>query len=174
MLDWLYVGKIVNTHGIRGEVRVISDSDFTDERFAKGSKLYIRNAKSNRYQPIIVQNYRRHKQFDLLTFQGYPTINDVEPLKGSELFVSKEQLSDLEEDVFYYHEIIGCTVVTDEGRVLGEIKEILSPGANDVWIVKTGGKDILLPYIDDVVKEVDIENKQIKVHLLPGLIDDES
>ncbi|MTT32298.1 ribosome maturation factor RimM [Terrilactibacillus sp. BCM23-1] len=174
MLDWLYVGKIVNTHGIKGEVRVISESDFTDERFAEGSKLYIHNEKNKRYQPIFVQSYRRHKQFDLLTFQGYPTINDVEPLKGCKLFISTEQLSDLEEDAFYYHEIIGCTVVSEEGTVLGEIKEILSPGANDVWVVKTKGKDILLPYIGDVVKEVNIENKQVIVHLLPGLIDDES
>ncbi|MBM7644334.1 16S rRNA processing protein RimM [Scopulibacillus daqui] len=173
MTEWLYVGKIVNTHGIRGEVRVISDTDFPEERFAPGTTLYISRYKGAQYEPIIVEGYRKHKQFILLKIEGLDNINDVEPLKGSHLYVSKEQLAPLEENAFYYHEIIGCRVFADNGEELGVIKEILSPGANDVWVVKTNGKDILLPYIEDVVKAVDVENKKVTVHLISGLVDDE-
>ncbi|MFC7392529.1 ribosome maturation factor RimM [Scopulibacillus cellulosilyticus] len=173
MADWFYVGKIVNTHGIRGEVRVISDTDFPEERFAPGETLYISRFKGAEHEPVIVEGHRKHKQFDLLKFEELDNINDVEPLKGSHLYVSKDQLAPLEANAFYYHEIIGCDVVTDKDKHLGVIKEILSPGANDVWVVKTNGKDILLPYIEDVVKAVDVENKKVTVHLISGLIDDE-
>ncbi|WKB34878.1 ribosome maturation factor RimM [Terrilactibacillus sp. S3-3] len=173
MTEWFHVGKIVNTHGINGEVRVISETDFADERFQKGAKLYVGDAKKNSFEPLVVNTHRRHKQFDLLSFNDHPSINDVERFKGLSLYVAKEQLSELEEDAYYYHEIIGADVYTDTGKHLGKIKEILSPGANDVWVVKTGSKDLLLPVISDVVKKVDSAEKRIVVHVIPGLIDDE-
>ncbi len=85
----------------------------------------------------------------------------------------KMQLEELDEGEFYYHEIIGCTVVTEEGIELGKIKEIIETGANDVWVVQRlgGGKDILLPYIEDVIKEINIDEKIIRVHLLNGLVE---
>jgi 16S rRNA processing protein RimM len=171
--QWLYVGKIVNTQGIKGEVRVVSVTDFPEERYAKGAALYVRGQKGSTYEPLKVASYRRHKQFDCLTFENYNSINDIEKYKGCSLFVTKEQLSPLEQGDFYYHEIIGVQVVTDTGQELGRVKEILSPGANDVWVVDTGKKDVLIPYISDVVKNVDVANKVVIVHLIPGLVDDE-
>ncbi|MCL1630886.1 ribosome maturation factor RimM [Sporolactobacillus sp. CPB3-1] len=171
--QWLYVGKIVNTQGIKGEVRVVSSTDFPEERYAKGAILYMRDMKSGAYEPLKVRTHRRHKQFDCLTFEGHNSINDVEKYKGSTLFITKEQLSELAQGDFYYHEIIGSKVVTDTDRLLGKVREILSPGANDVWVVDTGKKDILIPYINDVVKHVDVAEKKVTVHLIPGLIDDE-
>lgn len=169
--QWLYVGKIVNTQGIRGEVRVISATDFADERYAKGATLYVRDQKNGDYKPLKVSNYRKHKQFDCLKFEGLPSINDVEKYKGCSLFVTEAQLSELEEGDFYYHQIIGMDVITDTGKELGTIKEILSPGANDVWVVDTGAADVLIPYIRDVVRRVDLKTKKVIVHLIPGLID---
>lgn len=171
--QWLYVGKIVNTQGIKGEVRIVSVTDFPEERYAKGAVLHVRDQKNSTYDPLKVASYRRHKQFDCLTFENYNSINDIEKYKGCSLFVTKEQLSPLEQGDFYYHEIIGAQVVTDTGQEMGTVKEILSPGANDVWVVDTGKKEVLIPYISDVVKNVDVVHKTVIVHLIPGLVDDE-
>lgn len=173
MTDWIYVGKIVNTRGIKGEVKVVSVTDFPEKRFARGAVLYVHDDRTSSYEPLTVAEHRRHKQFDLLTFERFGTINEVEKYKGCSLYVSKDQLAQLENGDFYYHQIIGADVVTDAGEHLGEVKEILSPGANDVWVIRTKGKDLLLPYITDVVKVVDTEHRRITVHLIPGLIDDE-
>ncbi|MGV3489632.1 MAG: ribosome maturation factor RimM [Tuberibacillus sp.] len=174
MTEWYFVGKIVNTHGIRGEVRVISQTDFADERYAVGSLLYIGKDRDADKIEVTVEAHRRHKNFDLLKFENFNSINDVEKFKGQSLYIGEDQLSELGEHEFYYHEIIGCEVYDENNLLLGKISEILSPGANDVWVVKRKGKkDLLLPYIEDVVKSVDPETKRIEVELIPGLLDDE-
>ncbi|CAM3189842.1 ribosome maturation factor RimM [Sporolactobacillus spathodeae] len=174
MTDWYYVGKIVNTRGIKGEVKVISETDFPEQRFANGAILYAEDPKTHRRQPLTVTGFQSRKPFVCLTFAEYDSINEVEKFKGHSLFVPHDQLQALGNDEFYYHEIIGADVYTEDGRLLGSVKEILSPGANDVWVVKTSGKDILLPYIKDVVKTIDVAKRKIIVHLIPGLIDDEN
>lgn len=174
MTEWHYVGKIVNTRGIKGEVKVISDTDFPEERFATGALLYVHDEKTGDYQPLTVTGHSRHKQFDCLTFEDYRSINEVEQFKGRSLYVPRQQLTDLEEGDFYYYQIIGADVQTDTGKYLGKVKEILSPGANDVWVIQTDGKDLLIPYITDVVKEVDVGHKCVTIHPIPGLIDDEN
>jgi 16S rRNA processing protein RimM len=174
MTEWFQVGKIVNTHGIRGEVRVISQTDFADERFQAGSRLAMGDSPNGPMTYVTVESHRRHKNFDLLTFEGYPYIKDVEGFKGQNLYVSEDQLGELGENEFYYHEIIGCVVVTDEGVELGKIKDVLSPGANDVWVIQRKGKrDLLIPYIEQVVKHVDPSEKKVVIHVMEGLIDDE-
>ncbi|HET6872120.1 MAG TPA: ribosome maturation factor RimM [Sporolactobacillaceae bacterium] len=173
MTEWFQVGKIVNTHGIRGEVRIISQTDFADERYQKGNELGIGASPDGPMTRVTVESHRRHKNFDLLTFEGYPNINDVEKFKGQNLYVSEDQMGELGEHEFYYHEIIGCAVLTEEGEELGKIKEILSPGANDVWVIQRKGKrDLLIPYIEDVVKVVDPAEKKVVIHIIEGLIDD--
>ncbi len=168
---WFNVGKIVNTHGIKGEVRVISKTDFPDERYAPGKQLFLFMPGATNPIELTVNSHRTHKSFDLLTFKGYENVNDVEKMKGGLLKVREDQLSELEEDEFYFHEIIGCLVFTTKGEEIGKIKEILTPGANDVWVVKgKGGKDILIPYIDEVVKKVDVKEKIILIDPMEGLL----
>ncbi|OIJ13188.1 ribosome maturation factor RimM [Anaerobacillus alkalilacustris] len=171
MTNWFNVGKVVNTHGVRGEVRVISTTDFSEERFAIGSSLYLEHPNLNEKLRLTVASHRQHKNFDLLTFKNYTNINEVEAFKGGILQIGEDQLSQLEEEEYYYHEIIGCDVETEEGEALGKIKEILSPGANDVWVIqrKNGGKDLLIPYIEQVVKSVDVNEKKVIIHLMNGL-----
>ncbi|WP_349252455.1 ribosome maturation factor RimM [Anoxybacillus kestanbolensis] len=172
VVKWFHVGKIVNTHGIRGEVRVISRTDFTEERYKIGNVLYIFMENKPPVE-VKVASHRVHKSFDLLTFEGYDNINLVEPFKGAIIKIPETQLQPLNEGEYYFHEIIGCTVVTEDGEPIGEIKEILTPGANDVWVVKRKkGGDVLIPYIDDVVKQVDVENKTITIHVMEGLLDE--
>ncbi|PPA72076.1 ribosome maturation factor RimM [Jeotgalibacillus proteolyticus] len=172
MTEWFNVGKIVNTHGIRGEVRVISRTDFPDERYAPGNVLFLFKDSAQAPVELTIQTHRKHKNFDLLTFEGYDNVNLVETFKEGMLKISENQLTDLEDNEFYYHEIIGCSVSTDEGKTLGEVNEILSPGANDVWVVKTPeGKELLIPYIESVVKKVDPSSKQIIITVIEGLLE---
>lgn len=173
MSEKLYtVGKIVNTHGIRGELKIVPQTDFPEERFTKGSKLVFFNPELGSTLPVTVESSRFHKNMAIVRFQGYDDINEVEKYKGWLLKVEEQYLSELEDEEFYYHEIIGCRVYTEEGEELGTISDILSPGANDVWVVeRPKGKPLLLPYIDDVVLGVDVEQKRVTVRLMEGLLD---
>ncbi|MBM7712912.1 ribosome maturation factor RimM [Enterococcus xiangfangensis] len=172
MTNYYKVGKIVNTHGIRGEVRVISTTDFTEERYQVGEQLFLFRDKQE-VLPLTIASYRRHKNFDLLSFEGYPNINDVEVFRDGILKISEKQLGELDEHEYYYHEIIGLTVIDEEDKEIGKITEILSPGANDVWVVKCKGqKDALLPYIESVVKAVDLTAGTVRVEIPEGLLDD--
>ncbi|WP_202080087.1 ribosome maturation factor RimM [Caldalkalibacillus salinus] len=178
MTKFYKVGKIVNTHGVRGEVRVVTTSDFAEERYQPGKRLFYFTGGQNQDQegvPLVIKSYRQHKSFDLLSFEDHPSINDVEGYKGGFLKVAEDDRETLEEGEYYYDQIIGCDVLTEEGDILGTVKEILSPGANDVWVIKRKerGKDVLIPYIDDVVKSIDVEHKQIVVTLIEGLVDEE-
>lgn len=167
-MDFYNVGKIVNTHGIRGDVRVMPTTDFVAERFAKGRDLYLQQA--GEPLKLIVESARQHKGFILVKFVGYDNINDVQAFRDHELMVSGKDQQPLEDGQYYYHQIIGLSVKTVDGEELGTIKEILSPGANDVWVVQRDGKkDLLLPVIDDVVKDVDLDAGEVTVELMEGL-----
>ncbi|WP_138414880.1 ribosome maturation factor RimM [Aquibacillus sediminis] len=166
------VGKVVNTHGIKGEVKVIRITDF-EERFQPGTNLVWVNKEETKQVPLVVDGHRKHKDFDLLHFQSYNSINDVESFKGGLLKIQHEDLTPLDEGEFYYYEIIGCTVYTTTGEEIGTIKEILSPGANDVWVVQQQKKkDLLVPYIEDVVKEIIIDDKKVVIEPIEGLLDE--
>lgn len=173
MINYYTVGKIVNTHGVQGEVRVISQTDFPDERYQVGETLYLFREDDKKPTKLTVMNHRKHKNFDLLSFEGIYNINLAEALRDGVLKISENQLTDLEENEFYYHEIIGLKVFDEQNQELGEITEILSPGANDVWVVKRKGKkDALIPYIESVVKKIDLENERVDVEIPEGLLDD--
>ena len=172
-MNYFNVGKIVNTQGLQGELRVLSVTDFSEERFKKGSKLSIFDDKNQFVMEVEIASHRKQKNFDIVKFKGLYHINDVEKYKGCSLKVAEEDLADLEEDEFYYHEIIGLDVY--EGyQLIGQIKEILQPGANDVWVVARKGKrDLLLPYIPPVILKVDIPNGRVEVDIMEGLDDED-
>lgn len=167
------VGKVVNTHGIKGDIKVLSMTDFADERFAPGSKLLLQDEERGTTLEVKIISSRVQKNMYIVKLAGFDDINVVEKYKGWLLKISEEQQGKLDDGEYYYHEIIGCRVVTDEGEELGTITEILSPGANDVWVVerpKGAGKPILIPVIDDVLQSVDVTGKTVKVKLMEGLI----
>jgi 16S rRNA processing protein RimM len=172
MVNWFNVGKVVNTHGIKGEIRVISSTDFAEERYKIGNTLFLFMDEKKDPIELKVASHRSHKNFDLLTFEGCLDINVVEKFKGGILKIPESQLNPLEdENEFYFHEIIGCEVYTISGEEIGRIKEILTPGANDVWVIKgKGGKEILIPFIEQVVKHIDVKNKKILIEPMEGLL----
>lgn len=172
MDEYIYVGKIVGTHALKGEVKVISETDFKDERYAKGSRLFLRL--NEEMVPVTVKSHREHKQFDLLSFEEYPTIDHVEPLVKSELYVHTSDLSLLDEDEYYYFELMGCTVVTEEDQEVGIVKKVVNHGASDLLIVSTDdGKEHMIPFVNEFIREVDLETRTIRIHVIEGLLGDD-
>lgn len=167
----LKVGKIVNTHSLKGEVKVISSTDFEEERFKKGSKLLITRG-NQLIREVVVQSYRNHKNFLLVKFEEIDSVEEAEKLKNLQIKINSDEVGELEENEFYFHQIIGCEVFDENDKNLGEIIDILTPGANDVWVIKgENGREILIPYIEDVVKKIDITSKKVNIEVMEGLID---
>lgn len=168
MTKYLEIGQIVNTFGIKGMVKV---KPFTDEvkRFGKLEKVYIENKKGKKeYQ---IEEVKYHKDMVLIKFKGIENPEDANLLRESYLVVDRETQEPLEEGTFYIVDMIGLEVYTDEGELLGNLEDIFNTGSNDIYVVKNElGKQILLPAIADVIKDIDMENKKIIVHLIPGLI----
>lgn len=168
---YLNVGKIVNTHGVRGEVRIWPQTDFPEVRFRKGSRLLLFLPGRAEAVPVEVVSSRPQKKMYLVKLKGIDSMTEAEKLKGGELKVEEDDRVPLEEGEYYVRDIVGCAVITDEGETLGVVSDVLSPGANDVWVVKRPqGRELLLPVIDEVVLDVDVAAKRIKVHLLEGLL----
>ena len=171
-MNYFNVGKIVNTQGLQGEMRVLSVTDFAEERFKKGNALALFDKKDQFVMDVEIASHRKVKNFDIIKFKGMYHINDIEKFRDFNLKVREEDLTDLEDGEFYYHEIIGLEVYEND-LLLGTIKEILQPGANDVWVVKRKGKrDLLLPYIPPVVLGIDIEQGRVDVDIPEGLDDE--
>lgn len=170
---WFNVGKIVNTHGIKGEVRVISKTDFAEERYKPGNTLYLFMDGSNEPVEVTVNTHRLHKQFHLLQFKERQSLNEVEKLKNAIIKVPEEDLGELNEGEFYFHEIIGCEVFTEDGELIGKVKEILTPGANDVWVIGRKGKKthsfLTLNQWSNISMSA---KKKIEIELMEGLIDE--
>lgn len=163
------IGKIIGTHGIKGEVKVERLTDF-DDRFHVGEHVYL--VLGDEIDTLTIKTHRNHKQWDLLSFEGYEHINDVERMKNAYLKIDESQLTPLAENEYYYYEIIDCYVYTMADVFIGKITEILSPGANDVFVVKQpDGKEVLIPNIQDVVKNIDVKAKKVLIHPIEGLLD---
>ncbi|MGX5377427.1 ribosome maturation factor RimM [Ligilactobacillus sp. LYQ135] len=170
-MNYYQVGKIVNTHGIKGEVKVQSITDFPQERFAPGAPLYVFK-NDQLIKEVTVKTHRKHKNFELLSFEGLQDINLVEDLKQTELKIAEDQQGTLNEGEYYYHEIIGLKVYDLDDNYLGEIKEIMESGANDVWIIqRVGQKDLLIPAISDVIKDIQVDQGKVTIEMLDGLDD---
>ena len=169
-MEYYDVGKIVNTHGIKGEVRVLSTTTHPEERYVERANL-IWFGENGQEEQLTVRTHRTHKTFDLLSFEGYGNVNDVESFVGGTLRISEDMLLDLPENEFYIHEVIGSRVIDeDTGKDIGKVKDILTPGANDVWIVeRPNKKDLLLPYIESVILSVDLNDTVVHVHVMEGL-----
>lgn len=167
--DMLRVGVIANTHGIRGEVKVFPTTDDV-KRFKKLKQVYIDTEKELIEMQIVSVKY--FKNLAILKFKDIDNINQIEKYKGRDLLITRDNAVPLEDDEYFIYDIIGAKVVEENGNEVGELKEVLTTGANDVYVVKTAeGKELLLPVIPDCVKEINVEEKNVIVHLMAGLTD---
>lgn len=167
MEDLLQVGVITTTHGVRGEVKVFPTTD-DPARFKKLKKVILDTGKEK--LDLEVAGVKFFKNMVILKFKGLDNINDVEKYRQKSLYVTRENAVKLKKNEYFIADLIGLSVISDEGEELGVISDVLQTGANDVYVIKQEGEDdILLPAIKDCVKEVDIEAGKMLVHLLPGL-----
>lgn len=169
MEDYLRVGVITSTHGVKGEVKVFPTTDDSN-RFKKLKNIVLDSGKG--YLDLEIEGIKFFKNQVILKFKGIDNINDVEKYKGKDLLVTRANAVKLKKDEYFICDIIGSKVTTDEGMELGELTEVLTTGANDVYVVTDkSGKEVLLPSIKECILDIDVTGKEIKVHLLPGLID---
>ena len=169
---YIAVGQVVSMHGLNGEVRVEPHTDFPD-RFRAGLALSLGDGKSE----VEVITARPHKNVILMTFVGINRREDAEALRGAWLFVPEDDAVELDEGVYWIHDLMGISVQSPSGEQYGVIIDVLSTGANDVYVVRTEapfnkGKDLLVPAIVDVVRHVDIEAGIMIIDLPPGLVDE--
>ena len=168
MEDMLRVGVYANTHGVRGEIKVFPTTDDTS-RFKKLKKVYLDLGKEK--MELEIQSVRFFKNLVILKFKGIDNINDIEKYKGKDLLIQRKDAVKLREDEYFICDIIGSKVVTEDGKEVGSLKEVLQTGANDVYeVVVEGGKSIYLPAIKQVVKKIDIDAKTMVVKIMEGLI----
>lgn len=166
----LEVGKIVNTHGLRGEVKVVAWTDSPDD-FEKIKTVYIK-MKSEQFS-LKIKSIKYQKNNLIIKFDEFNNINEVLPYKNAVLYADREELGPLDEGVYYIVDLIGLDVITEDGEKVGVICDVFNAGASDIYDVKREGKkNLLLPVIDEVVKEVDLENGRVVVNIMEGLDDE--
>ena len=162
------MGRVTRAHGVRGEVAVLVLSE-VQGRFEPGSRLLLQNGRT-----LTVRSNRAHRSRLLVRFEGIPDRTAAEPLAGEYLFVDRSEVPAAPEDAFWPHDLEGSEVVTESGRSLGRIAEIVHGEANDVWVAAEGEREILVPALKDVVASVDVAAKRVVVREIPGLIEDEA
>jgi 16S rRNA processing protein RimM len=171
--EWnLTIGEIVAPFSRFGEVKVRIETD-TPERFLELEQVCIRPP-AGKAVLLDVENVRLHKGQALLKLQNVSSIDQAEQLRGSYVQVRAEDAVPLSADEFFIHDLIGCEVVTETGKPLGSITQVMSGIANDVYVVGKGKDEILLPAVRQVIQRVDIQAKRIIVTLLPGLLPGEA
>ena len=170
MEDLFQVGVITTTHGVRGEVKVFPTTD-EPARFKKLKKVLLDTGKEK--ISLEISQVKFFKNLVILKFRGIDNINDVEKYKGKSLLIPREQAVTCEEGEYFIADLLGLKAETEDGQHLGEVKDVLKTGANDVYVVERGDKEgtqVLLPAIRECVKHVDMEAGVITVHIMDGLL----
>lgn len=168
MQEYFELGQIVNTFGVKGEVKV---KPFTDNVEQFGTLKSILVVKNKETIEMKILNAKFHKGMVLLKLEGVEDMNEAEKLKGCLIKIHRKDARQLEEGEYFIADIIGSDVYTDTGDYLGKVDDIYNSGAQDIYVVKDElGKQVLLPSIKEVILNVDIENQKVTVHLLKGLI----
>lgn len=164
-MNYIYLGEIVNTHGIKGEVRIVSDFKFKNDVFKIGKNLYVGNSKVKE----IINTYRVHKNYDMVTFKGINDINDVLKYKGKKVYIMREEF---EFDGILDEDVIGLDVYSKDKKI-GIVEDILKSNAHPILEVKND-KNVIsyIPFIDAFVLNVDLKNKRIDIEEIEGLINE--
>jgi 16S rRNA processing protein RimM len=165
----LAIGKILKPWGLKGAVKIYSYAE-SPESFSRISEVCVQG----RDGPIVLslEEVKRHKKALLLKFKGRDRIEDVEELVGRTLYIDKKELPQLEEGEYYWHELVGMEVWTDAGKPLGTLEKILDTGSHDVYVVRKGDQETLIPAIRDVIQKVDVAGKRMVIHPIEGLLNE--
>lgn len=166
-MKYLLVGKIVTTHGIKGEVKVKVDTD-DESRFDKGNTIYVGNDEKNIVEKIVVDYARYQKDMVLMTFNNIKDINQVLKYVGMNLYVDLDEVR--EDGEIYYDDLIGCKVIV-HNQIIGEVIDVMEVPQGEILRIKMlSNKTKLVPYVDEFIKNVDIDKKEIVVNPIEGLL----
>ena len=169
MEDMLRVGVISSTHGVRGEVKVFPTTD-DPARFEDLETVFLDTGREK--LKLEISGVKFFKNMVILKFKGYDNINDIEKYKGRDLYITRDQAVELEEDEYFIADLIGMSVVAEDGTVLGTLADVMPTGANDVYVVRTeNGKELLIPAIKECILNVDVEERAMRIHVMDGLLD---
>ena len=167
MEELFQVGVISSTHGIAGEVKVFPTTDDV-RRFKKLKQVILDTGKEK--MNLEVCQVKFFKQMVILKFKEFNNINQVERFRGKSLYVTRENAVKLQKDEYFIADMIGMHVSSTEGEDLGTLADVLQTGANDVYVIeKDGTDDLLVPAIKECIRQIDIENQEMVVYLMPGL-----
>ena len=164
-MKYVLIGRLVNTHGLKGEVRILSSFKYKDRIFKEGMNIYIGKDKVCEE----ITGYRYHKIFDMITMKGYNDINQVLKYKGDYVFVNKEDIV-LNENEYLDEDIVGLNVYVDD-RLLGRVNRIDKHSVNEILVIKNDEKSYLVPYNFDIILNIDLEKKEMRVKNIVGLFD---
>lgn len=168
MVEYLKIGQIINTHGVKGEVKIYPLTDDI-KRFKGLKKVWMESPDG--YRAFKVEGVKFVKDFPIIKLQNITTMNDAEKLKDEYIYVDRENAVKLPEDTYFIADLIGMQVFTEEEKLLGTLTDVIPTGANDVYeITPPEGKAFLIPAIGDVILDVDVEGRRMVVKLLEGLI----
>lgn len=166
-MEFLEVGKIINTHGLRGDVKIVTWTDYPED-FEEIDKVYIRRKTGD--EVLTITNIKYQKNNIIVKFKEIADINEAEKYKNLVVWADREDLPQLPEGAHYIADLIGLDVVDEDGNLVGKLVDVFNTGANDIYDVKRDGKkNLLLPVIDEVVKDIDLDAKKITVHIMEGL-----
>ncbi|OQY06497.1 MAG: 16S rRNA processing protein RimM [Desulfobacteraceae bacterium 4572_123] len=164
---FLPIGKVVGTHGVKGTLKIFSDSESLS-LFDPGSSIFIQNIDGS-VKSWLIRWLRPHKRFFLLSLEGISDIDRAQNFKGARILIDRTSLPQLEEGVYYWSDLIGLRVFLIDGTCLGNIESIIETGSNDVYVVRKGNRETLIPALEKVVKVIDLESKTMQVDLPEGL-----
>lgn len=164
-MEYILIGKIVNTFGIKGELKVEVHTDFVDERYSEGATIYI----GDNYKEYTCKKYRIHKNYVLLTLKGYEDINLIEHLKNKKIYIKESDLKPLD-NAYYFKDLMDCEVYMDS-ILKGKVTSVEEGRASSyIRVLKEDGKTSLVPVLDVYLDKVDINNKRIDLKHMEGLL----
>ena len=161
-MNLIYIGDVINTHGLKGEIRIISDFKYKKSVFKPGKKLYIRD------NELIINTYRKHKNFDMVTFNDLNTIEDVLMYKNESVYINRD---DFKFRGYLDEDLIGLYAY-NENKLMGKVAGILKGNKQDILIIENGKKH-MVPNVKEFIKNIDLENKKIDINYIKGLVDED-
>lgn len=168
-MDYLKLGTIIKTRGLKGQVKVYSTTEFAYDRYEKGTIVFLENPETRALQEFEIESFSTDGQFDYLIFKGYNTIESITPFIKHDILISKEE-NPLPEGMYYHIDLIDCKVYHNS-KLIGTVKSVEEFTAKKSLRIKLeNGKFLLLPFIEVFIKNVDIKNKTIEVNLIEGMI----
>ena len=163
-MNYIYIGDIVNTHGLKGELRIISDFKYKEKVFKPEFKIYV----GRQREELEIKTYRQHKNYDMVTLVDVNGIEEAIVYKGDSVYINR---NDIEKDGYFDEDLIGLEAYTDD-KYVGNVNDILKNKANDILVITSEDKRFLVPNISKFIVNVDLENKRININNVKGLFDE--